>query len=248
MIFKIFFIFILNINIQYIDYINYSFILNRTNLIDVKKMIPDIQLDIRYASTNNFTGMILDGYQASVALLLPETVQALGRVQSKFKEIGLSLKIFDAYRPLRAEYHMMRWAINSGKEHLLTEGYVPDNIYSENRTVCHPSGNTVDITIVNSDGKELDMGTDFDAFTRDSWTINAEGNVLENRLLLKQVMEEEGFKNLYAEWWHYSYPLEPARLKDLVIRNIIPVSFILFKLIIEKSYLFMVEQLQAWKY
>ncbi len=246
MIFKILFIFILNINIQYVDYFNYSYLLKSNSLIDVKEIIPDIHLNIRYATINNFVGTVLDGYEAPVALLLPDTVEALGRAQSKLNEIGLNLKVFDAYRPLRAEAHMIRWAIDNGKEQLLTEGYLPDNIYSMNRTVCHPSGNTVDITIVDRNGTELDMGTDFDAFTEASWTMNAEDAVLENRLLLKRIMEEEGFKNLYAEWWHYSYPPEPAETKDIVIRNknFIPVSFKLLKFLIKRVYLFLEEQFQ----
>jgi zinc D-Ala-D-Ala dipeptidase len=231
MIFNLLLHVLLSFTINFTECVSYSFVLHDTDLTDITKIIPDIVLDIRYATENNFTHSVLDGYEAPVALLLPETLNALSRVQEKLRRRGMSLKIFDAYRPLRAEAYMMSWALKSGNKHFMDEGYVPDNIYDPRRRICHPSGNAIDLTIVDSDGKELDMGTDFDAFTKKSWTMNAEGIVLENRLYLKEIMEAEGFRYLYAEWWHFSYPDEPALPKDIVIRNDFPENLILFKLL-----------------
>jgi len=183
--------------------------------VDVKEFIPDIELDIRYATTNNFTGEILDGYYAPRAFLLKEAAAALKNVQASLKKKGYSLKVFDAYRPMRAEAHMNRWAIRNGRADLVEDGFLPT--VNPNKLHSHSCGNAIDVTIVDARGRELDMGTDFDYFGKEAWTQNATGAVLENRLFLKREMEQEGFKGYPYEWWHFNFPKTPNKSSDYPI-------------------------------
>jgi D-alanyl-D-alanine dipeptidase len=186
-------------------------------LVDITQTAPGILIDVRYATSGNFTGEVLDGYRAPRVFLMPKTAAALKAVQAELAGQGWGLKIFDGYRPRRAEKHMIRWAETGGHQNLLKAGYLPTDA-DPARRFGHACGNTVDLTLVSADGRELDMGTDFDAFTRDSWTENAAGEVLENRRRLKAVMEKHGFKNYSREWWHYNFYPEPGRSLDDEIR------------------------------
>ncbi|RPJ08918.1 MAG: peptidase M15 [Spirochaetaceae bacterium] len=174
------------------------------DFVELKDLIPGIVLDIRYATTNNFMGKPLDGYKSERAFMLPEPAQALARVQEELESMRYSLKIYDAYRPMRSELQMIQWSRATGNEIFLRDGYLMSNIKPTNR-FGHSSGNSVDLTIVDSSGLELDMGTQFDHFASSSWTANASGPVLKNRLLLKNLMEKHGFRNFSREWWHFNY-------------------------------------------
>jgi len=186
-------------------------------LVDVQDVVPDIRLDLRYATDNNFIGKPLDGYSAARAFLLPRTAEALARVQQELKAHGFFLKIYDAYRPVRAEFQMIDWAREHHRDDLLFDGYLNANIRVWN-TRGHPCGNCVDLTIVDSAGIELDMGTRFDEFTDESMTLQAEGKVLENRLLLKNLMTKHGFRNFYREWWHYTFWNATGPVQDRAIQ------------------------------
>jgi zinc D-Ala-D-Ala dipeptidase len=166
-------------------------------LVDVRRIDRSIRVELRYATTNNFTGTRLPGYDARRALLHPASAQALGRVQARLRGEGLGLKVFDAYRPVRATLAMVEWAERSGNVWVLDQGYVA-------RQSGHNRGNTVDLTLVRlRGGRELDMGTPFDTFAEAAHTANAAGEVMENRMRLKRAMEAEGFQNYEKEWWHY---------------------------------------------
>jgi D-alanyl-D-alanine dipeptidase len=186
-------------------------------MVEVIREIPDIMLDIRYAGSNNFVGEPLDGYLAARAFLMPKTATALKAAQAEFRGRGYCLKLYDGYRPMRAERHMIRWAKAAGREELLSEGYLASHINTR-RTRGHACGNAVDVTLIGPDGRELDMGTEFDTFSRDAWTMNASGGVRAHRLLLKSVMERHGFTNFSREWWHFNYRGEPGRARDDIIR------------------------------
>ncbi|MFL5494928.1 MAG: M15 family metallopeptidase, partial [Gemmatimonadales bacterium] len=88
-------------------------------LVDVRSVDSTIQVDLRYATANNFTGAPLPGYQAPHALLRREAAAALARVQARLRTGGLGLRIFDAYRPVRATLAMVDWAERSGQRVLL---------------------------------------------------------------------------------------------------------------------------------
>lgn len=180
-------------------------------LVDVRSLDPTIRTEIRYATRNNFTGAPLPGYGAPRALLRPDAAAALARVQARLRGEGLGLKVFDAYRPVRATLAMVDWAERTNRVWVLDQGYVA-------RKSGHNKGGTVDLTLVRlRDGREVEMGTRFDTFSEAAHTANATGSVMENRMRLVRAMEAEGFKNYANEWWHFSYAGEFEPL-DVPIR------------------------------
>lgn len=182
-----------------------------TALVDVRAGDRSIRTDVRYATADNFTGAVLPGYERPRALLVPEAAAALGRVQRRLRERGLGLKVFDAYRPVRATLGMVDWAERSGNEWVLDQGYVA-------RRSGHNRGATLDLTLVRlADGAELDMGTPYDTFSGAAHTANATGPVAANRRILVDAMAAEGFVNYDKEWWHFSLPGERPEL-DVPLR------------------------------
>jgi zinc D-Ala-D-Ala dipeptidase len=184
-------------------------------MVDVKKAIPNLVLDLRYASTNNFTHQRL--YSPVITTYLRKSVaDSLAIIQHQLNTMGLGLKIFDAYRPYSVTEKM--WEP------------VKDDRYAANPKFGsgHNRGAAVDLTIINANsGKELDMGTGFDNFsdTAHRAFTNLPEEVLQNRLLLKKIMEQHGFKALDTEWWHYSlfnakeFELLDIDFKKLAIRK-----------------------------
>jgi D-alanyl-D-alanine dipeptidase len=181
-------------------------------LVDVQSLDSTIRVDVRYAGSNNFTGAPLPGYDAARALLRREAAHALVRVQRRLRQQGLSLLVFDGYRPVRATMGMVRWADRTGHRNLLTDGYIA-------RRSRHNLGLAVDLTLVDAkSGSALDMGTPFDTFSESAHTANAQGGVLANRRILVRAMEAEGFRNYEKEWWHFSFDVPGALPFDRVIR------------------------------
>lgn len=168
-------------------------------LVDVQSVDRTIRTDVRYATTNNFTGAVLPGYERPLALLRPEAAQALARVHQSLRPRGLGLKVFDAYRPVRATLGMVAWAERTDNEWVLEQGYVA-------RQSGHNRGGTIDLTLVRlSDGREVEMGTAYDTFNESAHTANATGQVAANRRILVDAMAAEGFRNYEKEWWHFSF-------------------------------------------
>jgi len=181
-------------------------------LVDVRDVDSTIVVELRYATANNFTGRPLPGYEANRAFLRREAAYALARAQRRLAAEGLSLKVFDAYRPVRATLAMVEWAERASREDLLRDGYIA----SRSR---HNLGAAVDLTLLErGSGAELEMGTPFDTFSAAAHTANATGEPARNRQRLKAALEAEGFTNYDKEWWHFSYPVtDPVRF-DRVIR------------------------------
>jgi zinc D-Ala-D-Ala dipeptidase len=170
-----------------------------TLLADVQSPDPTIAVDLRYATPNNFTGAPLPGYGANRAYLRREAVAALARVQRDLRPQGLGLKVFDAYRPVRATLAMVDWTERVHRPDLLKDGYIA----SRSR---HNLGLAIDLTLVElAAGRELEMGTPFDTFSAAAHTANASGIAAVNRQKLKAAMEGEGFLNYDQEWWHYTF-------------------------------------------
>lgn len=177
--------------------------------LDLLQVAPDIQVDIRYATPSNFTNAPLPGYGAGSAWLVKPAADALRRVQRSLEESGVGLLVYDAYRPQRGTEAMVAWAECRNRVDLLSNGYIA-------RQSGHNHGHTVDLTLVDrATGRPLDMGTPWDTFSEASHTLNAMGEVLQNRLLLKGAMEAEGFRNYSKEWWHYRLPVEGTRPRDV---------------------------------
>lgn len=165
-------------------------------MVNLGKTIPLLTFDLRYATVNNFTGKKL--YPSINTTYLRKIVaDSLALVQTELNKQGLGLKIFDAYRPYSITEKL--WDM------------VKDERYAANpkNGSGHNRGIAVDLTIINlSNKQELDMGTGFDNFsdTAHHGFTNLNESVLQNRLLLKNIMEKHGFKALDTEWWHYHLP------------------------------------------
>lgn len=160
----------------------------------VKKYIPDIYVELRYATENNFTGVKI--YDFTEAYLRYGTVKKLTQVQKELKQQGYGLKIWDAYRPFEAQQKL--WEV------------YPDPNYVANPAngmKKHNLGGTVDITMVAADGTVISMPTEFDDFSlkadRDYSDIEDE-EAVKNVMILQNAMENNGFTGYQGEWWDYS--------------------------------------------
>jgi D-alanyl-D-alanine dipeptidase len=183
-----------------------------TLLADVRSVDPTIVVDLRYATANNFTGAPLPGYQANRAYARREAAAALARVQRDLQSQGLGLKVFDAYRPVRATLAMVDWTERVHRPDLLQDGYIA-------RRSRHNLGLAIDLTLLDlATGSELDMGTPFDTFSAAAHTANASGMAAVNRQKLKAAMEGEGFLNYDQEWWHYTFNVPNLLRFDRPIR------------------------------
>jgi D-alanyl-D-alanine dipeptidase len=182
-----------------------------TLLADLQALAPEIRVGLRYATSNNFTGAPLPGYEGNHAYMRREAAAALARVARRAGREGYALYVFDAYRPVRATDAMVAWTERVGRQSLIRDGYIA----SRSR---HNLGLAIDLTLVRArSDSALEMGTPFDTFSREAHTANATGVALENRLRLKRLMEAEGFVNYDQEWWHYSYSVPNAVRFDRVI-------------------------------
>jgi zinc D-Ala-D-Ala dipeptidase len=163
------------------------------DLVDILSINPTIVLDIRYATKNNFTHHTL--YPVVKCLLRREPAESLSAVQKELKTSGLGLKIFDGYRPLSIQKKL--WET------------VPDDRYVANpaKGSRHNRGAAVDLTIIDSLGRELAMPTPFDNFTDKAHCgyMKLPKKVLKNRALLERVMERHGFLRMSSEWWHFDF-------------------------------------------
>lgn len=180
-------------------------------MVSLKKVAPGIIIDLRYASRQNFTGKKLYPQSTATFLRMP-AAKALAAVQMALAAKGMGLKIWDAYRPFRVTKKM--W-----------------ELIKDERYVAHPSkgsghnrGISVDLTLIDlHTGNEWDMGTPFDHFS-EAAHHNYKGLTEEqqkNRMVLKTIMEQHGFKPLATEWWHYSWPdSERFPVMDLSFRQL----------------------------
>lgn len=164
----------------------------------VNKYIPDIYVELMYATDNNFTGVRI--YDFTDAYLRYGTVKKLANVQKELKEQGYSLKIWDAYRPFEAQQKL--WEV------------YPDPNYVANPAngmKKHNLGGTVDITMDAADGSVISMPTEFDDFSlkadRDYSDIEDE-EAVKNVMILQNAMENNGFTGYQGEWWDYSDTVE----------------------------------------
>ena len=186
---------------------------NKENFVKLSTFCPDIVLEMNYATTDNFTGVIVTGYKKQEAYLTKTAAEALCRVNNKAMQQGLRLKIFDAYRPVQAVQFFKAWALKPedrldlktkfypdfSREQLFMEGYIAEKS-------SHSRGSTVDLTLIDKHHKEITVDGFFDYFHESSSTDYAQTSSMAktNRLLLKNLMESEGFRNYPKEWWHFT--------------------------------------------
>jgi D-alanyl-D-alanine dipeptidase len=177
-----------------------------------------IKSELRYLNTNNFIGKKIDGYDDNCLIATKETADALHKVQTILAKKGLSLKIFDAYRPQKAVNHFVKWA-KVLNDTLMKHEYYPQVPKSElfkrgfiAEKSGHTRGSTVDLTIVAiKTGKELDMGSAYDFFGVESHPSYININELQkkNRLYLRKIMLDNNFSPYDNEWWHFTLRNEP---------------------------------------
>jgi D-alanyl-D-alanine dipeptidase len=161
------------------------------DIVDIKDVNPRILVDMKYATEDNFTKKRL--YDSNTCFLRKSTAFKLDAVQRKLERMNLGLKVWDCYRPLAVQRSL--WAI------LPDERYVADPKTGSR----HNRASAVDATLVDSQGKELQMPTGFDDFSprADHHYHDLPDQAIRNRELLKNLMEKAGFIPLSEEWWHY---------------------------------------------
>jgi zinc D-Ala-D-Ala dipeptidase len=185
--------------------------------VDAASVVPGLTADIRYAGSHNFVGRPIDGYEAPRCLVTQAAADALAAVARDLAPRRLHIKVFDCYRPTRAVANFVRWAHDLGdtagkaefypdvdKRTLFRDGYIASQS-------GHSRGSTMDLTLAQADGHELDMGTPFDFFSPKSWpadpSIGAGAHA--NRMLLATAMSRRGFRSYDKEWWHFTLRNEP---------------------------------------
>lgn len=183
---------------------------------DLSDLIPDLPLEIRYATPHNLTGHPLAGYYAARALLATPAALAFQKAVEQFRKLGYDVLVYDAYRPACAVDDFLRWS-KQPEDGLTKDEFYPglekDRLFGMGYIAHrsgHSRGSAIDLTLT-KDGVPLDMGSCFDFMDEISWQ-NAPGLTKEqeeNRAILRGVMCWAGFDPLSTEWWHFRYMNEP---------------------------------------
>ena len=197
---------------------------NKDNIYDSSGFVvladyaPHIIQEIRYHSSYNFIGERIDGYEEPIALLTLDAARALKAASNELFAMGYKIKVFDAYRPARAVRHFILWSIEDqdmrmkqyfypdlDKQELFSKGYIATQS-------SHSRGSAIDLTLLDMrTGKEADMGSPFDYFGEESHPdyLAISQQQYENRMLLRDAMERNGFEPYECEWWHFVLKDEP---------------------------------------
>lgn len=171
---------------------------------DVLDLDTSIVLDLKYATTDNFVETQM--YDCGRCFLRPQVAKAVLNAHQNLRKQGLGLKMYDCYRPRPIQWKL--W------EKVPDPRYVAD----PKKGSMHNRGGAVDLTIVDSLGQELDMGTPFDFFGSKAYPsfTDLPQEVLDNRKLLQETMMGVGFSPISTEWWHYSYRGKQYELSDML--------------------------------
>jgi D-alanyl-D-alanine dipeptidase len=183
-------------------------LVSQFNLVDVQSLNKDIFVELKYATKDNFMGVILYD-RLKKAYLQKDVAERLSKVQTYLSQLKPSfhLVIYDALRPVSVQQKM--WdALDSLPP--VERGKFVSN--PKNRSL-HNMGAAVDLTIMDQNGVPLDMGAGYDdirqiAYPSMEKQFVAEGKLtavhIENRDLLRKVMKSQGFRQLQTEWWHFN--------------------------------------------
>ncbi len=160
-------------------------------LIKISPQTHDMELALAYAGADNFTQAPI--YQHSICYLHPDAEALLNRARDMADTQGLRLKIYDAFRPVEAQ-----WAL---WKHTPDPNYIAD----PRRGSPHSRGVAVDLTLIDEHGQELEMGTPFDDFSTRAHhgAMDISANAQKNRALLLGLMTAAGWDFFRNEWWHY---------------------------------------------
>lgn len=163
-----------------------------STFVNLKWYSTEFVYEMKYATTDNFLKAKV--YDCPECFLRLKTVRALINANEDCIRKGYRIKVFDCYRPLDIQKKM--WQI------------VPNPTYVADpaKGSIHNRGGAVDITLVDTNGSELEMGTPFDFFGPEAAHDfqNLSDKVKQNRKLLKQIMEKNNFGAIESEWWHYN--------------------------------------------
>lgn len=188
-----------NITINYEDSLYFPTTLEESkyDLVDLSTLDTNLTFSLRYATTDNFAG---EQFYPKIAkpYLLENTAKKLVAANEELYSLGYRIKIFDAYRPNRYQY-LLRDAAE--RINPATKGYIANPKTGSN----HNRGASVDITLTDLEGHELAMPTGFDFFGPEA-SIYYNGCTEEeknNRELLGKVMQNNGFRRISSEWWHF---------------------------------------------
>lgn len=164
-------------------------------LVEVVKVIPDAVVDLRYATSDNF--MKKQVYPSDArCLLLERSAKMLVKAADALRKQGFRLRLYDCYRPHPVQFEL--WKV------MPVPGYVAEPTKGSN----HNRGGAVDLSLVTLDGKDVEMPTGYDAFSKAAHHGYAGGTETsrKNRETLREAMEAVGFKRNPMEWWHYDLP------------------------------------------
>ena len=189
---------------------------DKSNFIPVYTVIDDAAYDMRYYSSNNFTGNRINGYKAPIAYMTKESANALSTAAKDLRKKGYRLLIWDTYRPQKAVDNFVVWINNPNdigdksfypdlkKSDLVKGGYIATKS-------SHTRGSTVDLTLIKTDGSFVDMGGTFDLFSEISHPDYKKLTRVQkkNRKILHDAMIKAGFKGIDSEWWHFTLKNEP---------------------------------------
>ncbi|MFC4211731.1 M15 family metallopeptidase [Pedobacter lithocola] len=163
-------------------------------LVEIKKAIPNIKLDIRYATKNNFMRQVM--YGQARAFARKPVVESLKKVQQELNKKGLGLKIFDGYRPYAITVAFYKKASDK------------NFVANPKQGSKHNRGCAVDLTIINlKTGKEIPMPTPYDSFSAAAAANypNVSAEVKKNREFFISLMRKHKLNVLENEWWHYDF-------------------------------------------
>ena len=165
----------------------------QSDFVRLKDLSSDFVYELKYATPDNFLKQAV--YDCGECYLRKSTAEALVKANKAFIQLGYRIKLFDCYRPLSVQKKM--WKILPGTHYVANPA----------KGSKHNRGAAVDLTLVDAQGRELNMGTPFDFFGKEEHHTYTEHTkeVLENRKLLKETLNKYNFKSIYSEWWHYEY-------------------------------------------
>lgn len=167
--------------------------MRKDELVFVRDVAPDIGVELKYATTDNFTGRVIYGF--TEPRLRYGTALKLREAQRRLSALGFKLKVWDAFRPVSAQFKL--WEA------------VPDPTFVADPTTgfsSHSRGSAVDVTLTDLDGRGVPMPTEFDDFSPSASRAlpNASPEAAANSRLMERIMLEVGFRPYSAEWWHFT--------------------------------------------
>lgn len=179
-------------------------------LIEITEKTHNVILDIKYATTDNFTNEPV--YSQPFCYLHTEAEKLLQNAIEIAHTLGYGLRIFDAFRPNEAQWNLWRHTPD------------PEFLADPRRGSPHSRGAAIDLTLIGVDGLDLDMGTGFDAFTPLSHHGNTQipTSAQKNRIILMGIMTTAGWDFYRNEWWHYQ--LFDARRLPTFSDTALPIS------------------------